>query len=1093
MTPSKASKKPSSQVPKNALSQAPKKSPSKREKEQKNAKTQLEQQREIDLLSWGFVGSIGSCCQVPVLFSITKEEVTKAMKRDNCMANKWLDSFLRVAPLLGSANSNGVYLFPFVIPMALHASMTKEEGRKQKLKQMASFFGGWSKNIKPEEWSESFNSVAMIINLDAFTGTNNSGKICFEEHYIVLHIHFQSHTATFYDSISDFEHAGNPSFNLEAWDKSLILCFAYMHMCKSIEASDGKVWVTEEEKLRGERLPLGKNKEKLRTRVLVKNGSTLFNSHVPISVGCGEICCMEILGLLDPDFKNGPAWKDVQRHRAYIIAVIIHFMIKDNVTLNSLGTSEQTHQMRLNLCRQLMQVDFGNTFEDIFENVCKSYCGWPKCLTCKEPDCVDALYRIDGDCIVVRCCCGHRMHAECYLKSLESETKIPGCSEIQCVKNKQHFSDGFLFIDCKRECVDAIKTWDLNKLKTFLKGAIENDAQTQNLTEGYWGPWNYLKSPEAETLFEYTGSAGKKRSLQNNASSADRDASAESTPFGSPSKKQKQKHEMVTVIPLGSLPAKTLPNDGETSLVPFGQSPQGHKPTLEDGATSVRKLASLPLESNNILMEAKPPPKRTPAELVPFNVSHSDVAYLQEDPIPGPFVDCSIGKRTVRVETNFNTEGDTKDLNKLLKSLFFPTNAGHFINCPRCNLTFDSIPAFEHHFALTKLFGACSPSRVSSRGIVGPSIIFIPNFVLKFIQKLASTSSTLQLRIDDCQNAAKLPVLNVHDRMAKKRAECKREDMILVSEGKLGVSEFFQNAVDRLQSVLDSGTETPPCFGLSPFLAYMPYLSIWESVLMGCLDSVVHSCLYKLRLRLIAKVEEGTATTSAFTPSAPDLLSTPMQASFAQLSTQVPILNPKTSVQTLPSNWHYDKESQVLLGKFNGDAVGQDARNLAHILGFSNVAIVTEGLVQPTLPGCGMKLMENFLYGYTFSAICFNSEVVEGQIVTTEDTKRIAVTSEEYVKYLKRRAALIQKAGSLAKAMQLAMFEAGVSFSGSGRQIHAARAALYLVDTDLSCGEQLQKQFKDGLSGVMSKMLPSSNWCLTNLVRFLALDVSVFN
>ena len=98
----------------------------------------------------------------------------------------------------------------------------------------------------------------------------------------------------------------------------------------------------------------------------------------------------------------------------------------------------------------------------------------------------------------------------------------------------------------------------------------------------------------------------------------------------------------------------------------FGKSSKGHELTPKDGLKSiphqqsVGNLASLPLESNNIFMEAKPPPNRTPAQLSPFIVSHSNVAYLQEDPIPGPFVDCSIGKRTVRVETNFNTGGIPK-------------------------------------------------------------------------------------------------------------------------------------------------------------------------------------------------------------------------------------------------------------------------------------------------------------------------------------------------------------------------------------------------------------------------------------------------
>ena len=106
----------------------------------------------------------------------------------------------------------------------------------------------------------------------------------------------------------------------------------------------------------------------------MKNGSSLYNSKVPVSYGCGENSCMEILGLLDPELKNSPVWGNIQRHRAYIISLIIQFFIDARHPVNSaMGVPEETHQMRLNLCRQLMEVDFGKTHDQIFDNVCKSY------------------------------------------------------------------------------------------------------------------------------------------------------------------------------------------------------------------------------------------------------------------------------------------------------------------------------------------------------------------------------------------------------------------------------------------------------------------------------------------------------------------------------------------------------------------------------------------------------------------------------------------------------------------------------------------------------------------------------------------------
>ena len=105
-----------------------------------------------------------------------------------------------------------------------------------------------------------------------------------------------------------------------------------------------------------------------------------------------------------------------------------------------------------------------------------------------------------------------------------------------------------------------------------------------------------------------------------------------------------------------------------------------------------------------------------------------------------------------------------------------------------------------------------------------------------------------------------------------------------------------------------------------------------------------------------------------------------------------------------------------------------------------------------------------------------------GQIVTEEEPNKCYVTSEEYVEYLNFRASLIEEAGSLAKAMDLNMNEAGFKLAKCNHDIHAAQVALYLVDIELNLGKEVEKKFKDGLSGVMLKMLPSSSWCLTNAV-----------
>ena len=193
------------------------------------------------------------------------------------------------------------------------------------------------------------------------------------------------------------------------------------------------------------------------------------------------------------------------------------------------------------------------------------------------------------------------------------------------------------------------------------------------------------------------------------------------------------------------------------------------------------------------------------------------------------------------------------------------------------------------------------------------------------------------------------------------------------------------------------------------------------------------------------------------------------------------VSHPKQS-QSLPPNWSYDSETQVLLGKFQSLSVSDsELSTFASMLDFSDIAVVTEGLFGLSDFTDATNLVKAiFPKEAQISAMVFQSEEEGENIVTTEKEVKKVISVDQFVLYLEKRKALFEKEKSLQDALTSRSKERCVTCGGD--QVHVGREALYLSDISLK-GSSVHQPFLNKLGLPMKKVLPSSDWCLTNLVR----------
>ena len=107
----------------------------------------------------------------------------------------------------------------------------------------------------------------------------------------------------------------------------------------------------------------------------------------------------------------------------------------------------------------------------------------------------------------------------------------------------------------------------------------------------------------------------------------------------------------------------------------------------------------------------------------------------------------------------------------------------------------------------------------------------------------------------------------------------------------------------------------------------------------------------------------------------------------------------------------------------------------------------------------------------------------DGHVKTEETKDRILLSKAEFCQYLKKRKTLLKSAGSLQAAIEMQPSKSDMfKFANHKEEIHVAKVSLYLTDFELTDSPELFQALTQGLIGPMSKMMPSSEWCMTSWV-----------
>ena len=347
-----------------------------------------------------------------------------------------------------------------------------------------------------------------------------------------------------------------------------------------------------------------------------------------------------------------------------------------------------------------------------------------------------------------------------------------------------------------------------------------------------------------------------------------------------------------------------------------------------------------------------------------FPVDDSDVGCSKDKPIP--VVDFSLSSFSFGVEVDLLGNFTVETVRECLENVFLTMEPQPFINCSRCFKLFSNFAAFQQHFSMAQNFSdMCQNLPMTTRKFFGPSVFFIPEFVLDFLFKLRNSIDRTIFFFDNHWEVTYLPALSPHDLGASERAEKKKEDMKLFVEGKMDLSEVLSNIADRFLAVFQSG-KVPHLFHMSPFFAYMPYVwSLWQYTI-GC--NLSKETNQKLK-ELAGKIQSSIAH--------PNISRTPGD------SLNITIGGLDGFTYEFLANWTYNEPSQVLIGKFDHDL--KDTGSLSSALRLNHLAVITEGLIcLDNIPKSGPEFVKSYLPKKSLCLIPFKSSVEGGQLVTME-------------------------------------------------------------------------------------------------------------
>ena len=274
-----------------------------------------------------------------VCFSVTREKVIKALNRQSFLSSEWILAFL-ISALHQAPNPNRVFVFPTFFRMLRPEDFTDEtkkaagilinttkdskedksssekiirskivdskragvkgsniEDRKDEIKKFRHVIAEFL-HVVPKSAKGAYDSAAFVV--------HDREK---DDHYRVFHFSWKTYTFDVFDCFCSpadaFEYA---RFGVSRWE-IIELCNA---LSKAFKDDVLPCLVTNRKEFRGKIVEDNKTKKR-KQGVCIQCSTNLFIDPI-IWTTCGEVCCMEILSLLDPSLKEKSIWLDMQHH-----------------------------------------------------------------------------------------------------------------------------------------------------------------------------------------------------------------------------------------------------------------------------------------------------------------------------------------------------------------------------------------------------------------------------------------------------------------------------------------------------------------------------------------------------------------------------------------------------------------------------------------------------------------------------------------------------------------------------------------------------------------------------------------------------------
>ena len=470
-----------------------------------------------------------------------------------------------------------------------------------------------------------------------------------------------------------------------------------------------------------------------------------------------------------------------------------------------------------------MKNDFGSTMNEILKATIQCYQCWPE-IDCKF--CYHSLYAPDGKELIVRACCGIRLHVSCYL---EQQKQLPNsllpCIAEGCNQRDQKEEEHQLFLlDFNRRPYALFgfppnipndiqfMCGEIEKRLQFLSSCPERSAVS-------WEPWPYL----TDGTYLKEGKDAKVLPPEIQLGIEDKKRTRETKSSMTPSKK-KQK---------------------TSSTSPFHMNQGQEEKVLTD------------LRASTELNAGKKQP-RLEVNFTPVALVDDDVGYISGQPKSGLICDITFGSLFFRVDISDFPEITVDGLTSLFGKVFLPSYSSPELSCLKCKAKFKYQSSLDSHMATAKLFNSCQSLNVSQRNYFGLCAFYVPSFVLKFVKKLSEEIIAPIFRIDSTATVTALPAISQHDPSAKSRAKREREIFRkFVSNNDLKISHFLDEIVQSFKHSIGYRPEKNAALALSPMFAYIPYvLPLWSQKMILGIDAVTHQRIQDMGSILKSHVQD---------------------------------------------------------------------------------------------------------------------------------------------------------------------------------------------------------------------------------------------